>query len=165
MAQTKYRVMHHIGGFPAGEGEAPTDMMLAGDDDNFSIINADDLPKGTDVDRLVRLGSLRTATSDEIERHDERAKQGARTLGSATSPAATTGNATDKDAGTVGDTEGQGAGARTPTGISKGELSEKTVPELREMARERGDIEGYSTMNKADLLNALTSPQDTGANS
>lgn len=155
---TRYRVMHHIGGFQAKEGEASIDSTILGGVDTLHIITLDELPSGTDTDRLINLGALRKATSEEIEAWESGGAEGARTLGAATSPAFTTGDETPRDAGAVGSKEGQST-PRTLTGKTKGELSELTVPELKEMAKE-AQIEGYSSMNKAELLDALTAPQD-----
>ena len=42
----------------------------------------------------------------------------------------------------------------TETKTESNDLSSKTVAELKALAKEKG-IEGYTTMKKADLLNAL----------
>ena len=44
--------------------------------------------------------------------------------------------------------------AETETKTESNDLSSKTVAELKALAKEKG-IEGYTTMKKADLLNAL----------
>jgi hypothetical protein len=155
---TKYRVMHHIGGFPHEEGKAGIDQAILGGVDFLQIITLDQLPSNIDTKRLIDIGALRKATSEEIEAFEESGAEGARTLGTGTSPALTTGNETPRDPGAVGSREGQRE-PRTPTGMTKGELSEHTVPELREMAKEAG-IEGAGQMNKSELLDALTRPPD-----
>lgn len=68
------------------------------------------------------------------------------------------GDSTNSDASTGGIGSG---GSTTYQGMTKGELSEYTVPELKEMAKEEKDAEGnlliadYSTMTKEPLLAAL----------
>jgi Zn ribbon nucleic-acid-binding protein len=142
---------------------------------------------GVDIMRLIKLGALAPATDEEVARWEREGRQtggGTPTpTDSAVSPAFTTGNETPRGAGQVGDQTGiatLGADARTgrrdvglaplgdaatsntglPNGMTKGELSEKTVVELKEMAKERG-IVGYSNMTKAELLDALTAPPST----
>jgi hypothetical protein len=155
---TRYRVMHHIGGFPHKEGTAGIDQAILGGVDNLQIITLDDLPEGIDTKRLIDVGALRKATSEEIEAFEELGQEGARTLGTGTAPAFTTGNDTARGAGERGSKEGQGT-PRTGTGMTKGELSENTVADLRVMAKEQG-IEGAASMNKAELLDALTAPPE-----
>jgi hypothetical protein len=68
------------------------------------------------------------------------------------------GDSTNSDADTGGTVSG---GSTTYKGMTKGELSEYTVPELKEMAKEEKGEDGelliadYSTMTKEPLLNAL----------
>lgn len=150
MAATKkyYRVMHHIGLSPdatqklEGDGAAVTGELIRGGSEDFNIITLDQLPEDIDTDRLIRLGALRPATSEEIEKHQGGAGSG--------SVDTTTGNTTLH--GTDGSVANTGEGDNK---LTKGELSEFTVIDLREMAKER-NIEGYSSMNKAELLDALT---------
>ena len=176
------RVMHHIGGF---SGANDNSSMIQGGEDVLTLMTVDDVPKGTDVKRLVDLGAIREATPDEVKRWE--IQQGIREDDG--DPAAavefTTGNqslhvdenpertgAAKRGGGAPDDNAGDGTGllggkgdadskdetttSGTYKGMGKGELSEYTVPELKDFAKEEG-IEGYATMLKDDLLTALTS--------
>jgi hypothetical protein len=168
------RVMHHIGGLSAKNDNS---QMIRGGEDELTLITQADIPEETNVERLFSLGALRAATPDEIKRWE--VSKGLAvdspddedfvdfTTGSEGLKPGQGGSATSE--GTVagkGKTEGQqaaagqGAGQQadadgTYKGMGKGELSEYTVPELKDFAKAEG-IEGYASMNKDDLLNALT---------
>ena len=146
--------------------------MIRGGEDELNLISRDDIPADTDVERLFSLGALRAATADEVKRWE--VSKGLRadspddeafvdfTTGSEGLKPGEGGSATS--AGTQagkGKTEGQqaaagqqgatgasgdaGAGAEgTYKGMGKGELSEYTVPELKDFAKAEG-IEGYAT--------------------
>ncbi len=166
---TKYaRVMHHIGGL---SGQNDNSDMIRGGEDEFTLITDKDLPEGIEkeqVARLFELGALREATPDEVERWE--VSKGLRKPAAADADvtAFTTGNETlqgGQGAAPVGggaDEAELGSGAAigsaghsgTYKGLTKGELSEFTVPELKGMAKEEG-IEGYAEMNKDPLLEAL----------
>jgi hypothetical protein len=176
--QRKYaRVMHHIGGHAGAT--AASDMILGGED-NFTLLSQEELQKmvdeGVDVERLVTLGSLREATPDEVMKWE--VAEGIREAAPDSKFFAnfTTGNETlhSEVGGAVGasldDSKAPGSanapvdegdddavsssGSASYKGMTKGDLSEYTVPELKEMAKEEG-VDGYATMLKDDLLNAL----------
>lgn len=184
------RVMHHIGGLTGANDNAD---MIRGGEDELNLITEQDVPPGTDVERLFKLGALREATPDEVKRFE--VSKGLRdpededsfttfTTGSAGLKPGddNAGAATGKDKGKLVDADsGKGAnealqdkqqaagdaaagsqGHQETTGsfngMSKGELSEFTVPELKNFAKDAG-IEGYGEMKKDELLDALTGQQ------
>lgn len=178
------RVMHHIGGL-SGKNDNST-MIRGGEDELNLISREDipegadverlfslgALRKATpdEIKRWEVSKGLRADSPDDEDFVDfttgsEGLKEGEG--GSATSEGTQAGK---------GKTEGQQAAAGQPgageagagstghadvtadgtfKGLGKGELSEYTVPELKDFAKEAG-IEGYGSMNKDDLLNALT---------
>ncbi len=177
--QIRYaRVMHHIGGH-AGATSA-SDMILGGED-NFTLLSEAELKKmageGVDVERLEKLGSLREATPEEVTKwevakgireaapdskffanfttgneplHPELGDTGG-AVGASLDDSKAPGSANEP----VGDDAAVASnGSASYQGMTKGELSEYNVPELKEMAKEEG-VEGYATMLKDDLLNAL----------
>jgi hypothetical protein len=164
------RVMHHIGGL---SGNNDNSDMIRGGVDEMNLITEADIPAGTDIERLFKLGALREATADEVKQFE--ISKGIReadpddkeftdfTTGSAglKSDPTKSGAVKEQNAGGAGEPSGEGDPA-SYKGMGKGELSEYTVPELKDFAKEAG-IEGYATMLKPELLDALTGTQAPAA--
>lgn len=166
------RVMHHIGGL---SGQNDNSDMIRGGEDDLNLVTQADMPKDMTEDavkRLFELGALREATPDEVKQwetskgiRDPAADMDAETrfsTGNETlhgepgaAPVGGGGDGKDKDPGS-GLAGGQASTGHSQTydGMGKGELSEFTVPELKELAKKEG-IEGYADMNKDPLLEAL----------
>jgi hypothetical protein len=170
MAKVQYaRVMHNIGGLTGANDNSD---MIRGGEDTLTLIKEGDLPEGLDVKRLIDLGAIRPATEDEVARWEGKTvtpdftgfttgnqplhpelgdKGGAAAAG--TPDSSTAGSTPDNPLGD-GQQAGGDATGQSYKGMGKGELSEYTVPELKDFAKEAG-IEGYTHMVKDDLLNAL----------
>ncbi len=194
------RVMHHIGGLT---GKNDNSDMIRGGEDELVLVTQEDLPEGTNVERLVSLGALRSATPDEVKRWEvskglredsddesfvfnttgqgtlkgtagansetegtggedapDKALQQAKTpeelaaAGGIIMSGDRTGSTGD-DTGNADTTGDDTSGAATTyKGMGKGALSEYTVPELKDFAKQEG-IEGYNEMLKPALLDAL----------
>jgi hypothetical protein len=182
------RVMHHISGLTAANDNSDMirggedELMLIERKDIPEGIDLERLAKlgaireatPDEVKRWEVSKGLRSADEDDdtFARFTTGNPGGAATVGAG---AATVGAGAD-DAGknddasalanagaALGGTGGAGSAGHqettnNPKGMTKGELSEFSVPELKAFAKEQG-IEGYNDMKKDDLLDALTSQQ------
>lgn len=130
-----YRAMHNLGAIPG------KDTHIRGGADVLSLISADDLElaasEGTDLARLYDLGALREATAEEVEEWERRD------------------GVIDSYELITNASNGNPFVTAAEENATKGELSEKTVTELKALATARG-IENVEQMKKAELLTALT---------
>lgn len=174
--ETKYaRVMHHIGGL---SGKNDNTDMLRGGEDELNLVTSDyfaDMDEDQ-VKRLFEIGALREATPDEVKRFEINAGIREAEPDEPAYTGFTTGNQTLKaDEGKTGavkqgsgdeDSKGQpSSGHQTYKGMTKGMLSEYTVPELKDFAKEESEkdadrakaLTGYQEMKKDELLDGLLS--------
>ena len=177
------RVMHHIGGL-SGKNDNADMIRGGEDELNLVTETSFPAEmKEADVKRLFDLGALREATADEVKQWEiskgirvasddmdaeTQFTTGNETLHGVPGAAPVGGGADDAQSGGAGadklgdpgaelgngQSQADAGQGQTYKGMSKGQLSESTVPELKQMAKDEG-VEGYADMTKDPLLDAL----------